>query len=126
MEYINTEKAPKAIGPYSQAVKIDNMLFVSGQIPIDPISNEIVRENIKTEVELVLKNLLSIVHEAGFSLEDIAKVTIYLKNMNNFEAVNEIYEKYFHSHKPARAVVEVSKLPKDVSVEIEAICIKKK
>ncbi|KUJ94810.1 MAG: Translation initiation inhibitor [Desulfonauticus sp. 38_4375] len=126
MEYINTEKAPKAIGPYSQAVKVDNMLFVSGQIPIDPISNEIVRENIKAEVELVLKNLLSIVHEAGFSLEDIAKVTIYLKNMNNFEAVNEIYEKYFHSHKPARAVVEVSKLPKDVSVEIEAICIKKK
>ena len=126
MEYINTEKAPKAIGPYSQAVKVDNMLFVSGQIPIDPIYNEIVRENIKAEVELVLKNLLSIVHEAGFSLEDIAKVTIYLKNMNNFEAVNEIYEKYFHSHKPARAVVEVSKLHKDVSVEIEAICIKKK
>ncbi|MGA1846507.1 RidA family protein [Deferribacter abyssi] len=124
MEYINTSRAPKAIGPYSQAVKIGNMLFVSGQIPIDPSTNEILNSDIESEVSLVLNNLVKIVEDAGFSLYDIAKVTIYLKNMNDFAKINEVYAKVFDSHRPARAVIEVSRLPKDVNVEIDAICIK--
>ncbi|KAA0256875.1 RidA family protein [Deferribacter autotrophicus] len=124
MEYINTPRAPKAIGPYSQAVKVGNMLFISGQIPIDPSTNEILKSDIESEVSLVLNNLLKIVEDAGFSLYDIAKVTIYLKDMDNFAKINEVYAKVFDNHRPARAVVEVSRLPKDVNVEIEAVCVK--
>ena len=123
MKYINTDKAPKAIGPYSQAVKAGNLLFISGQIPIDPETNELFNGNIKEKTELVLNNINAILNEAGLKKENVAKVTIYLKDISNFNAVNEAYEKFFNGHKPARAVVEVSNLPKNVDIEIEAICV---
>lgn len=124
MEFVNTKNAPAAIGPYSQAVKVNNMLFVSGQIPINPNTGELVLTNIEDETKLVLNNLKNIVEHAGFKLTDIAKVTVFIKDMNNFGKINEIYESFFGSHKPARAVVEVARLPKDVDIEIEAICVK--
>jgi len=124
MEYIKCDKAPDAIGPYSQAVKVGNMLFVSGQIPIVPKSNQIKKGAIEELTELVLNNLLNIVEEAGFKKDDIAKVTIFLKNMENFNKVNKVYAGFFAEHRPARAVVEVSNLPKNVDIEIEAICVK--
>ena len=123
MEFINTPKAPKAIGPYSQAVKAGNFLFISGQIPINPETNELFNGNIKEKTKLVLNNINAILNEAGFKKENVAKVTIYLKDISNFNAVNEVYEKFFNGHKPARAVVEVSNLPKNVDIEIEAICV---
>ena len=123
MKYINTDKAPKAIGPYSQAVKAKNLLFISGQIPINPETNEILNGNIKEKTGLVLNNINAILNEAGLKKENVAKVTIYLKDIKNFNVVNEVYEKFFNGHKPARAVVEVSNLPKNVDIEIEAICV---
>lgn len=124
MEFISTDKAPKAIGPYSQAVKVDNLLFVSGQIPIDPSNNQLAEGSIEELTKLVLFNMKNILAEAGFKLTDVAKVTIYLKNMDDFSKVNGIYEEFFGGHKPARAVVEVSRLPKDVSIEMECIAVK--
>lgn len=124
MEFINTKNAPAAIGPYSQGVKVNNMLFISGQIPINPQTGELVLNSIEDETNLVLNNLKNIVEYAGFSLTDIVKVTVFIRDMNNFAKINTIYESFFGSHKPARAVVEVSRLPKDVDIEIEAICVK--
>jgi len=124
MEFINTKNAPAAIGPYSQAVKVNNMLFISGQIPIDPKTGNLVLNSIEDETNLVLNNLKNIVEEAGFNLTNIVKVTAFIKDMNNFAKINAIYESFFGNHKPARAVVEVSRLPKDVDIEIEAICVK--
>ncbi|MBZ4672159.1 RidA family protein [Deferribacterales bacterium Es71-Z0220] len=124
MEFINTKNAPAAIGPYSQAVKVNNMLFVSGQIPINPQTGELVLTNIEDETKLVLNNLKNIIEHAGFSLNEVAKVTVFIKDMNNFAKINAIYEEFFGSHKPARAVVEVARLPKDVDIEVEAVCVK--
>jgi 2-iminobutanoate/2-iminopropanoate deaminase len=124
MEYIKTDKAPNAIGPYSQAVKVGNLLFVSGQIPIDPVTNQRIDGTIEEVTRLVLNNLKNIVIDAGFSLYDIAKVTIFLMDMDNFVAVNRVYEDFFGDHRPARAVVEVSRLPKDVLIEIECVAVK--
>lgn len=124
MRFINTSDAPSAIGPYSQAVKVNNMLFVSGQIPIDPKTNELFKGDIEEQTALVLKNLKSIVNCADFEITDIAKVTIFISDMDNFGKINKIYENFFGLHKPARAVVEVSRLPKDVQIELEAICVK--
>ena len=123
MEYIFTEKAPKAVGPYSQAIKAGNMLFVSGQIPIIPETGEIIRDNIEKATAQVIENIINIVDAARFKREYIAKITIYLKNISDFEKVNKIYGQFFNIHKPARAVVEVSNLPKNVDIEMEAICI---
>lgn len=124
MEFIFTENAPAAIGPYSQAVKINNLLFVSGQIPIDSKSSEIIFNNIEKATKLVLDNLEQIVLAANFTKENIVKVTIYLKDISNFEKINKIYADFFGKHKPARAVVEVSNIPKGVDIEIDAICYK--
>ena len=124
MEFIFTENAPAAIGPYSQAVKINNLLFVSGQIPIDSKSSEIIFNNIEKATKLVLDNLEQIVLAANFTKENIVKVTIYLKDISNFEKINKIYADFFGDHKPARAVVEVSNIPKGVDIEIDAICYK--
>lgn len=124
MEFINTKNAPAAIGPYSQGVKVNNILFISGQIPINPQTGELVLNSIEDETNLVLNNLKNIVEYAGFSLTDIVKVTVFIRDMNNFAKINTIYESFFGSHKPARAVVEVSRLPKDVDIEIEAVCVK--
>lgn len=124
MEFINTASAPAAIGPYSQAVKTNNMLFVSGQIPIDPETNELFNGDIEAKTALVLNNLKNIVSYAGFSTTDVVKVTIFISDMNNFAKINSVYAAFFGNHKPARAVVEVARLPKDVDIELEAVCVK--
>jgi 2-iminobutanoate/2-iminopropanoate deaminase len=118
---IQTTHAPGAIGPYSQAIRAGSFLFVSGQIPIDPITGEVVKTGIANETKKVLENLRAIVEAAGGSLNDIVKTTIYLKDMSQFSVVNEVYGSFFQQPFPARATVEISKLPKDVNVEIEAI-----
>ncbi len=120
---IFTEKAPKAIGPYSQAVKANGFVYISGQIPINPATGEVVKSGIEDEVNQVMKNLKAIIEEAGSSLSQVVKTTIYLKDINDFDAVNKTYGQYFEEHKPARATVQVARLPKDVSVEIDAVCI---
>jgi 2-iminobutanoate/2-iminopropanoate deaminase len=124
MKYVFTEKAPAAIGAYSQAVQVGNMLFVSGQIPIIPETGEMVRDDFEKSVNVVLKNIINIVKAADMRIENIVKVTVYLNDISNFKKFNEIYSSLFFEHKPARAVVEVSNLPKDADIEIEAICVK--
>lgn len=120
MKVIKTLEAPAAIGPYSQAIKANGFLFISGQIPLTP-NGELVGDDIKTQTKQVLKNLKSILKEADLSLKDTVKTTIFLKNMDDFSIVNEIYEQAFKEHKPARSTIEISKLPKDVLIEIELI-----
>ncbi|MFZ5942915.1 MAG: RidA family protein [Bacillota bacterium] len=120
---INTDKAPQAIGPYSQAVKAGQLLFVSGQIPINAQTGELVKDDIQAETKQVLENLKAIIEAAGAQMKDVIKTTIFLKDMNNFALVNETYAGYFPADSPARACVEVSRLPKDVNVEIEAIIL---
>lgn len=122
METINTDNAPQAIGPYSQAVKVNDLLFVSGQIPLDKDGN-LVSENVDEQVNQVMRNLSEILKAGGSSLDKIVKTTIYLNSMEDFAKVNEIYSNYFPGHKPARATVEVSRLPKDVLVEIDCIAV---
>lgn len=121
MEFISTEKAPGAIGPYSQAVKLGNLLFISGQIPLEPETMEINGNDIISQTQQVLTNIENILSSQGLFLSNILKTTIYMNDMNNFVAMNEVYEKRLNGHKPARATVEVSRLPKDVLIEIEAI-----
>ena len=118
---VQTTKAPGAIGPYSQAIRAGNLLFVSGQIPLDPTSGDLIRSGIADETKKVLENLRAILEAAGGNLNDIVKTTIFLKDMNQFAAVNEVYGSFFSQPFPARATVEVSRLPKDVNVEIEAV-----
>ena len=122
---IQTDKAPKAIGPYSQAVQAGNLIFISGQIPIDPKSGEIMlyNGNAAEQAHLVLKNLKGILESQGLSFENVIKTTIFLTNMDDFAKVNEVYASYFNEYKPARACVQVARLPKDVSVEIEAVAL---
>ena len=119
---INTNDAPAAVGPYSQGYVAGNFLFVSGQIPFDPKTNALVSSDVAIQTKQSLDNILAIVKEAGFEKEDIVKCQIFLSDMNNFAIINEVYASFFGSHKPARAAVEVSRLPKDVDVEIDAIC----
>lgn len=118
---IQTANAPAAIGPYSQAVRAGDLLFVSGQIPLDPKTGELVRGGISEETKKVLDNLKAIIEAAGGNLGDVVKTTIFLKDMGSFAAVNEVYGTYFPQPFPARATVEVARLPRDVNVEIEAI-----
>jgi 2-iminobutanoate/2-iminopropanoate deaminase len=118
---IQTANAPAAIGPYSQAVRAGDLLFVSGQIPLDPKTGELVRGSVAEETKKVLDNLKAIIEAAGGSLGDVVKTTIFLKDMSNFGVVNEVYGTYFPQPFPARATVEVARLPRDVNVEIEAI-----
>jgi 2-iminobutanoate/2-iminopropanoate deaminase len=118
---IRTERAPKAIGPYSQAIKAGGFLFISGQIPLDPDTGEIVPGGISAQADRVLHNIRNIIADSGATLHDVVKTTVYLADMNDFAAVNEVYAGYFDSEPPARATVQVSRLPKDVLVEIDAI-----
>ncbi len=118
---ISTTKAPQAIGPYSQAVRFDNLLFVSGQIPIEPGSGEILKGNIKEQTQQILENLNSILTEGGSSLNNVLRITIFLTNMDDYAAVNEIYAQFFGESQPARSTVQVSRLPMDVQIEIDAI-----
>ena len=120
MKVIKTLEAPAAIGPYSQAIKANGFLFVSGQIPLTP-NGELAGDDIKAQTKQVLKNLKAILKEADLSLKDTVKTTIFLKSMDDFSIVNEIYAQAFGEHKPARSTIEISKLPKDVLVEIELI-----
>lgn len=120
-EVIVSEKAPKPVGPYSQAVKAGNFLFISGQLPINPATGEIVRGNFEEAVKVVLENVKSIVEEAGGTMDDIVKVTVYMKDLSLFSEFNEIYSQYFRDKYPARVVVEVSRIPKDADLEVEAI-----
>jgi len=120
---IFTEKAPKAIGPYSQAVSAGGFTFVSGQIAINPETGDLMNASIKDQAEQVLKNLIAICEEANGSLADIVKLTIYITNMNDFAVVNETMQKYFSEPYPARATVEVSALPLGVNVEMDAVLV---
>jgi len=121
-EKIATPNAPQAIGPYSQAIRYGDFLFVSGQIAIDPQTANIIEGDIEAQTEQVLKNIAAIIDAAGMSLQDVVKCTCFLKDMNDFTKFNGVYEKYFGEILPARETVEVSRLPKDVLVEVSAIC----
>lgn len=123
-QIIETSKAPSPIGPYSQAVMVNGMLFVSGQIPIDPATGELVSGSIKDEAQQVMKNLKSILAEAGLDFSHVVKTTIFLMDMGSFAAVNEVYGSYFTKDFPARETVQVSGLPKGVNVEISVIAVK--
>jgi 2-iminobutanoate/2-iminopropanoate deaminase len=120
---IHTDKAPKAIGPYSQAIQAGNFVFLSGQIPIDPASGEVVKGDIREQTRRVLDNLKGVLESQHLGMEDVVKVTIFLKDMGNFSQVNEVHATYFPSSPPARSMVQVAKLPRDVDIEIEAIAI---
>ena len=122
-QVIHTENAPAAIGPYSQAVKAGNLLFVSGQVPFIPETMEIVEGDVKAQTAQSLKNLQAILKEAGADFSNVVKTTVFIKDMNEFAQINEVYAEYFGEHKPARACVEVARLPKDVKVEIELIAV---
>ncbi|HEY8497328.1 MAG TPA: RidA family protein [Limnochordales bacterium] len=120
-QVIHTDRAPKAIGPYSQAVKAGGFVFVSGQIPLDPETGRLVDGDIVAQTERVLKNVQAVLEAAGASMADVVRATVYLKDLNDFAVVNEVYARFFPSAPPARVAVEVSRLPRDVRVEIDAI-----
>jgi len=123
MNLINTDKAPKAVGPYSQAVEANCLLFCSGQIPIDPVTNELklFDGNVSEQTRLVISNLKAVLASRGLTLSNIVKTGVFLADMNDFAKMNEVYAAEFGGHKPARACVQAARLPKDVRVEIEAI-----
>ena len=117
METISTEKAPGAIGPYSQAIKANGMVFCSGQIPIDIATGEFVSDDVAEQTEQVLKNLSAVLEAAGSSLEKVVKTGVFLADMNDFAAMNEVYGRYFDTNKPARATVQAARLPRDAKVD---------
>ena len=122
-EIISTTKAPAAIGPYSQAIKAGNVIYTSGAIPIDPATGEVVTGGVVEQAEQALKNLKEVLAGAGASLDTVVKTTVFIKNMNDFAAINEVYKKYFTKNFPARSCVEVARLPKDVLIEIECVAV---
>lgn len=122
-QIVRTDKAPEPVGPYSQAIKAGDWLYVSGQIPIDSQTGALVEGPFASQVHTVLENVKAIIEEAGSNLENVVKVTIYLADMDRFPELNAIYEEYFSTSRPARACVEVSRLPKDVPLEIEAVAL---
>ncbi|HHV30139.1 RidA family protein [Acetivibrio mesophilus] len=124
IEVIKTDKAPEAIGPYSQAIVAGSFIYTSGQIPIDPKTGEVVGGEIEEQTEQVLKNLKNVLEAAGSGLNKVVKTTVFIKDMNSFSKINEVYAKFFSESFPARSCVEVSKLPKGVLIEIEAVAIK--
>ncbi|MBN2287026.1 MAG: RidA family protein [Tissierellales bacterium] len=124
MKFISTKNAPAAVGPYSQATEANGTLYVSGQIPFVPETMTLVGEEIEAQTRQSLENIKAIVVEAGYKLENIVKCQVFLKDMNDFAAMNTIYDSFFEGHKPARCAVEVARLPKDVKVEIDAIAVK--
>ncbi|MFC4182053.1 RidA family protein [Saccharococcus thermophilus] len=122
MKKVETNKAPQAIGPYSQGIIINNMFYSSGQIPLTP-EGEMVQGDIKAQTHQVFQNLKAVLEAAGASLDTVVKTTVFLKNMDDFAAMNEVYSQYFTNHKPARSCVEVARLPKDALVEIEVVAL---
>lgn len=124
MKIVQTTEAPAAIGPYSQGVIVNNMFYSSGQIPLKA-NGELVAGDVKEQTEQVLKNVDAVLKEAGASRDTVVKATVFIKDMNDFPLINEVYGNYFSTHKPARSTVEVARLPKDVLVEIEVIALVK-
>jgi 2-iminobutanoate/2-iminopropanoate deaminase len=122
-EVIATEHAPKAIGPYSQAIRAQGLIFTSGQIAIDPATAQIVAGDVSAQTDRVLKNLAAILQASGSTLEKVLRCTVFLKNMGDFAAMNEVYGRYFKQAPPARSTVEAARLPKDVLVEIDVIAL---
>ncbi|MGA2103674.1 MAG: RidA family protein [Candidatus Sulfotelmatobacter sp.] len=122
-EVISTKNAPQAIGPYSQAIKANGFVFVSGQVPIDPATQQIITGDVTAQTDRILRNLTQILEAAGSSLAKVVRSGVFLKNMNDFAAMNEAYGKYFTTAPPARTTVEVARLPKDVLVEIDVIAL---
>jgi 2-iminobutanoate/2-iminopropanoate deaminase len=120
---VSTEKSPKAIGPYSQAVIYDGVAYLSGQIPLDPATGQLVAGDIAVQTERVLENLKALLGACGASLESVLKTTVYLKDMGDFPKMNEVYGRYFTQSPPARATVEASRLPRDVAIEVDAIAV---
>ena len=120
---INTEKAPAAIGPYSQAVQVGNLVYTSGQLPIDMETKELVKDDVKKAAEMCLKNAKAILEEAGTSLDKVVKSLVFVRDMNDFAAINEVYGKFFTENYPARSCVQAAKLPLDALVEMEFIAI---
>ncbi|NWG04703.1 MAG: RidA family protein [Syntrophaceae bacterium] len=120
---IQTDKAPKAIGPYSQAIQAGNFMFLSGQIPLDPKTGEFVKGDIRRQTQQVLENIKGILESQGLRMGNVVKVLLFLKDIGNFNQVNEVYATYFPSSPPARSTVEVSRLPKDAEIEIEVIAM---
>ena len=121
LNIVSTDKAPAAIGPYSQAIQAGNLLFCSGQIPLDPVSGEIVAGNVHRQTEQVMENIAAVLSAAGAGFNDVVKTTVFLVEMSDFAVVNEVYGRYFSGHKPARSTVAVKELPRAVRVEIEVI-----
>lgn len=124
MKVVQTNQAPAAIGPYSQGIIVNNLFYSSGQIPLTA-EGELVTGDVKEQTHQVFKNLKAVLAEAGASLETVIKATVFIKNMDEFGAINEVYGEYFSNHKPARSCVEVARLPKDVLIEIEVIALVK-
>lgn len=122
---IKTDKAPQAIGPYSQAIEVNGMVYTSGVVPIDPATGEVVEGDIKVQAARVFESMKALLEAAGSSCEEVVKTTVFIKDMNDFAALNEIYAAYFTGVFPARSCVEVARLPKDVLIEMEAIALKK-
>lgn len=120
---VSTDAAPKAIGPYSQAVRAGQLLFVSGQVPIDPATGDLVDGDIAAQTDRVLRNITEILKAAGLSLDHVVRTTVYLADMNDFGRMNEVYGRYFAAPAPARATVQVARLPKDARIEVDAIAI---
>ena len=120
---IETNEAPKAIGPYSQAIVVNGMVYTAGQIPLDPRSMELVTGDVSAQTERVMRSLAAILEAAGSSLQQVVKTTVFLSDMNDFTAMNEVYARHFGEHKPARSTVQAARLPKDVKVEIEAVAV---
>jgi 2-iminobutanoate/2-iminopropanoate deaminase len=120
---IISEKAPKTVGPYSQAVRVGNLVFLSGQIPLDPVTGQLVEGSIQHQTERVLQNMQAVLEAAGLTFENVVKTTVFLKSLTDFIHMNEVYARHFPSNPPARSTVEVARLPRDVAVEIDAIAV---
>jgi 2-iminobutanoate/2-iminopropanoate deaminase len=121
LKRVETSAAPAAIGPYSQGISVANLVFTAGQIPLDPATMQVVGSTIQEQTDRVMRNLSGILEAAGASLSTVVKTTVFLADMNEFGAMNEVYSRWFGDHKPARSTVQVSRLPKDVKIEVEAI-----
>lgn len=126
MDFIATDKAPKAIGPYSQAIVVGNVIYTAGQVALDPGTMQIVGNDVAEQTDRVLKNLAAVLEQAGSSLQHVVKTTVFLADMADFSAMNEMYARHFGDHRPARSTVAVRTLPKDARVEIDAVALRRR